>query len=279
MKEFLTLQEAVELTAYGDLSKGAERWRSEQAQAHFLQILGGYRKIFFPILGKLRSGRLLERIGGLSPLFFFERIPEAVECQGTVYSFQLFGHNTNDDFINISELCYHNENSIILTHIKRLFFTDKSRSGVIALDNSNPVRQGSFLCYTDIIIPAADFQKAFPQIVLSDATDGENLENQNSLEVLKAKIEHLPVEEKEAEIAALKNGTPATSGQNNNLPAVAKPARPFVLNLIKTGYPNGEFKNWKREAIATEVFDRAKAARYEEKDIPAVSTIIRHYFK
>lgn len=84
-------------------------------------------------------------------------------------------------------------------------------------------------------------------------------------------------EEKEAEIAALKNGAPATSGQNNNLPAVAKPARPFVLNLINTEYPDGEFKGLKHEAIATEVFARAKAEGYEEKDIPAVSTIMRHY--
>lgn len=67
--------------------------------------------------------------------------------------------------------------------------------------------------------------------------------------------------------------------QKGKLPAVAKLARQFVLNQIKDGYPEGEFKGWKHEAIAEEVIERAKCAGYKENDIPLVSTIIRHYFK
>ncbi|MBO4644024.1 MAG: hypothetical protein J5716_05395 [Alphaproteobacteria bacterium] len=66
--------------------------------------------------------------------------------------------------------------------------------------------------------------------------------------------------------------------QKNKTPAQAKPARDFILNLIKKEYPNGEFKGWKRESVATEAQERAKAAGFGENDIPTKETITRHYF-
>lgn len=98
-------------------------------------------------------------------------------------------------------------------------------------------------------------------------------------EIKRDVLQYLPVFKELKTLKKENERLKAELEQKGKLPAVAKPARQFVLNQIRGGYPEGEFKGWKREAIAEEVIARAKRAGYDEKDIPVVSTILRDYFK
>lgn len=161
MREYITLEEAIALIADGDILQ--PRWRDPKAQDFFIRTINA-REMVFPIEGKLRYVNEIKTLDGFSR---FTR-PKLISEQQARAAFGLreYGYNVTDDFINISEIRDRNRRPIKKTDC---FFPDGKGSGLIVPFSSlcNPsliFGNGGFLCYADIRIPAADFEKVVPLV-------------------------------------------------------------------------------------------------------------------
>lgn len=161
MREYITLEEAIALIADGDILQ--PRWRDPKAQDFFIRTINA-REMVFPIEGKLRYVNEIKTLDGFSR---FTR-PKLISEQQARAAFGLreYGYNVTDDFINISEIRDRNRRPIKKTDC---FFPDGKGSGLIVPFSSlcNPsliFGRGGFLCYADIRIPAADFEKVVPLV-------------------------------------------------------------------------------------------------------------------
>lgn len=161
MREYISLEEAIALIADGDILQ--PRWRDPRAQDFFIRTINT-REMVFPIEGKLRYVNKIKTLDG----FFRFTQPKLITEQAASAAFGLkeYGYNAADDFINISEIRDQNRRPI-----KKIdcFFPDGKGSGLIVPFSSlcNPsliFGHGGFLCYADIRIPAADFEKVVPLV-------------------------------------------------------------------------------------------------------------------
>lgn len=275
--EFLTLPQALELLAFAKIYNETKPkdydFFINKVLPEFLYCIN--KKLHegvkprLPVWGKLRL-RIQKYILGLPVEDSLKKIPADV-----FDNYFCYGYNNTDDYINLSDISINEDcdftiqkEDISLNPV----FIQAGNDGYVDLPENESIG------YTDIRIYIKDFQSYFPKVPLEayaftnnviteveQPTDNPSDNQPTDTEALKSEIDRLraELEQKEAEISALKKNAPAVAEIGYTLPnGYTTEFLDWIFDTLKVFDPTGRPKK-QLEAKLEET--RKNNASYSEK--------------